>query len=178
SMLASREEHEAVLLQSGKVLLVGTYGWSNLGGRTAELYDPLTAVSIDGINVPDGHAFVGYTATFTPQGGTGAGLGIALASGAMPPGMQYSPAARTISGLPMQSGLFYASFTVTDNGGHANTQTVTLRIDPVDITSSGLPNAYICQGYAPALSGTGVGGLIWSLVPNGREPPPGLTLNP
>src|SRR4029079_15270436 len=63
-------------------------------------------------------------------------------------------------------------------GGVPTPQTVTLRIDPVDITSSGLPNAYIGQGYAPALSGTGVGGLIWSLVPNGREPPPGLTLNP
>jgi len=179
SMLASREEHEAVLLQNGKVLLAGTYGWSNLGGRTAELYDPLTAVSIGGINVPDGHTSVNYPgATLTPQGGTGAGYAIAIASGAMPPGLQYNVGTRSIIGLPTQSGLFYAAFTVVDGGGHVNSQAVTVRIDPVDITSSALPNAYTGVSYTPALSGTGVGGLTWSLVPNGRTPPPGLTLNP
>jgi YVTN family beta-propeller protein len=179
SMLASREEHEAVLLQNGQVLLVGTYGWSNLGGRTAELYDLATAVSIGGINVPDGHAGGNYPgAALTPQGGTGAGYAIAMASGSMPPGLQYDAGTRAITGLPTQSGLFYAAFTVVDGGGHSNAQAVTVRIDPVDITTSALPNAYTGVSYTPALSGTGVGSLTWSLVPNGRTPPPGLTLNP
>ena len=40
SMLAERYVHTATLLQSGTVLLAGTFGWSQSTGRMAEIYDP------------------------------------------------------------------------------------------------------------------------------------------
>src|SRR5439155_23300597 len=80
SLIAARYVHTATALKcpsgspgcsyGGKVLLAGTYGWSQLAGFTAELYDPAAAVPLASAAAPDGHngaAYAGFT--LAGQGG-------------------------------------------------------------------------------------------------------------
>src|SRR5262249_6911649 len=46
SMLAARYQHTATRLANGKILLAGTWGWSNFAGHSAELFDRPTAPAI------------------------------------------------------------------------------------------------------------------------------------
>src|SRR6266508_2859468 len=45
SMIAERYVHTATLLANGKVLLAGTFGWSQTAGRTGELFDPSAPIA-------------------------------------------------------------------------------------------------------------------------------------
>jgi hypothetical protein len=185
SLLASRYTHAATTLvcpagQPGcawdkKVLLVGTYGWSNLASRSAELYDSATAVSLSTTAPPVGHVngqpYAGYT--LSGQGGSGA-YTIVLVSG-LPAGLHYDATTHQITGTPTQSGTFRVSFTVTDSAGHSTTQTIEIRIDPVSIGTSSLPQAYSNQFYSATLAGTGVAPLKWTLASGAL--PPGLSLS-
>jgi hypothetical protein len=177
SLLVSRHFHTASRLNDGKVLLTGTFTHSNTAGRSAEIYDPATAVSLVATTLDDG--FNGSTypgATLTAQGGTGSGYTIAIVSGLLPPGLTYDSSAHTITGTPTQSGVFRFAVTVADNGGHSNTQTLSIRIDGLDVAVTQLPNANLGVPYSATLTATGgVGSITWQLYgPN--VPPPGVTV--
>ena len=175
SMTGTRYVHTATALPNGKVLLSGSFGWSQLANRSAELYDPATAVSLVSANLPVGHSGVPYAATtLTAQGGTGP-YTITQTTGNLPAGLGYNAGTRTISGTPSQSGTFSASFTITDFAGHTNAQTLTIQIDPLVITSPAqLATAYAGTAYSATLSATGVGPVTWSVLFGSL--PPGLTL--
>jgi hypothetical protein len=68
------------------------------------------------------------------------------------------------------------TFTVSDGAGNANSQTVTVRIDPLVITTSSLPNAPLAVAYNAQLTATGLTPVTWTLAP-GSSLPAGLTLN-
>src|SRR5262249_36012501 len=72
SMLAARYQHTATRLANGKILLAGTWGWSNFAGHSAELFDRPTAPAILNPSLPDAVKGVAYgPVTLAPSGGSG-----------------------------------------------------------------------------------------------------------
>ena len=69
---------------------------------------------------------------------------------------------------------FTAAFTTSDGGGHANTQTLTIHIDRVSITTAFLPNPALGVPYNAAMVATGLSPFTWSLWSGTL--PPGLSL--
>ena len=177
SMQVARYQHTASSLADGTTLFAGTYGWSSIGGRTAEVYDPATAVALVSVAPPVGTAGAAYAGfTLIGSGGIGGPYTITHRSGALPDGLSYNSSTRTISGTPVESGPFTMTFTVSDTVNNENSQTLTLRIDPLTITTTGLPNAQRTVPYTTQLVATGLAPIAWTLSP-GSALPAGLTLN-
>src|SRR5439155_15146695 len=122
---------------NGKVLLAGTWGWSFTASRSSELFDNDTAVGLRNVVLPTGNNGSGYGFTLNGRGGSGAPYTITLVSGTLPTGMNYDSATRVLSGTPTLSGTVTLAFRVTDSSGlHSNTQTLSLKIDPLIISTS------------------------------------------
>ena len=69
------------------------------------------------------------------------------------------------------------TFTVSDTSGHANSQAVTVRIDPLTVTTATLPTAQVGVPYNAQLTAAGLVPITWSLA-LASALPAGLTLNP
>src|SRR5262249_14157852 len=72
SLIASRYVHTASAIGGGRVVLAGTFGWSVIGSRSAETYDPATAVALQSASPPDGKSGTPYSG-FTLNGTGGSG---------------------------------------------------------------------------------------------------------
>jgi photosystem II stability/assembly factor-like uncharacterized protein len=181
SMLAERYDHAATLLQNGKVLFTGTFGWSTLAGRSGELYTPATAVSLASTTLPQGYVGDPWPgAQLSVIGGT-APYTYAQVSGSLPPGINGSVSSNGAvpSGTPTAAGTFSIGVQVTDSSNpvlHSNVQTLSIRInDILAITTSSLPSAVIGRGYAQTIAATGGTGARHFSVSAGTLPP-GLDL--
>jgi hypothetical protein len=143
AMVASRFEYTATLLTcpatepgcayAGQVLLAGTFGSSLIASRSAELYDPASAVSLSVAALPPAHVGSTYNSgagvQLLGQGGSGP-YTISRISGNLPAGMSYNATTHVLSGTPGESGTFDLSFAVTDAFGRHNTQSLTLQVAP------------------------------------------------
>lgn len=127
--------------------------------------------------LPDGNVNVVYTSQALPAatGGTGPYIYAALTT---PPGLNFDPVTRIVSGTPTQSGLFTIPVTVTDNTGKKVTTNYTVRI----IGALSLPTAALANGTV----GTAYPGETLPAVTGGTGPytyqdanlPAGLTFDP
>jgi hypothetical protein len=178
SMLVERYVYTSTALADGTALLAGTWGWSNSGGRSAEIYDPATAVALASTAAPIGHINTPYAGfTLSGLGGTGAPYSITRVSGDLPAGLIYNSVTRSITGTPTQSGTFGMTFSVADVSGNTNWQTVTVRIDPLTVSTTSLADGHLNVAYNQSLTGTGIAPLSWLLVAGQGSLPTGLTLN-
>ena len=176
SMIVARYAHTMTTLGNDKVLIAGTYGWSSAGGRTAEIYDPATAPPyLMSTQATDGLSGAPYSFTLTPAGGTGSGYVISHMSGALPVNLTLNGTAITGTIAGSQTGTYTPTFKIVDSGGRTSYQVVTLRVDPVAITTTSLPIAYQGVPYTGGLSGTAPTAITWSIISGSL--PSGLALN-
>lgn len=139
------------------------------------------ALSIPTKALPNGTVGVLYPPEVIPEaiGGTGP-YTYAAPQGSLPPGLDFDPLTRTITGTPTQKGTYEIPVTVADANENTLTQKYTLVVrDPLVLATVPLSNGtvnvvYPTQTIPPATGGSGV--YTYS-VPNGVLPP-GLTFDP
>lgn len=127
--------------------------------------------------LPDGNVNVAYTSPALPSA-TGGTSPYIYAAATTPPGLQFDPATRIVSGIPTQSGLFTIPVTVTDQTGKKVTTNYTVRV----IGALSLPTAALANGTV----GTAYPGETLPAVTGGTGPytyqdanlPAGLTFDP
>ena len=177
-METRRAAHAAVALGSS-LLLTGGFSQSWMTGNTVEVRQS-SAVIITPATLPDATPNVAYApVTLNLTGGTGAGEAITHFSGALPGGMTYDTPTRTLSGTPLESGVFPIGFRGTDSGGNEVVQTLTLRVGAGNVITSQyrLPDAAQNQPYNVQLTATGAAPIAWSLLPAANGLPAGITLS-
>lgn len=98
-----------------------------------------------------------------------------ITAGALPPGVDLDPDFGLISGLPLVSGSFSFTVTITDAVGHSQSKDFSLCVMEI-ITDATLPEATDGDAYAqPLIQEPGeVASEVWTLVSGTL--PPGLTL--
>src|SRR6185503_11122616 len=146
---------------------------------------------------PDGAANVAYPAfLLAPIGGAGQPYSLTLVSpsNTLPPGLTFDVIACAadcrladgtlvaapiqfgrIQGTPTASGTFAFDVRVVDRLGRSSDQSLIIRVDGLDITTTQLPVALIGEPYTATLTATGVGAVTWSIVSGAL--PPGLSLS-
>jgi len=174
-MEARRASHTAVLLPGDKVFLDGGFTHSWMTAVTGELYQASATPALTTTQVPDGQKDTPYVpTTLTASGGAGGPFAIDLIAGALPPGMSYDGPSRTLSGTPTAPGVYTLGMRVRDAAGQTNFQSLTLRINALNITSPyRLPDAPFGQPYSVQLAPASA---TWSL-PQQSFLPPGLSLS-
>ncbi|HMB80892.1 MAG TPA: putative Ig domain-containing protein, partial [Vicinamibacterales bacterium] len=175
STLVTRYDHGAELLTNGQVAIVGGNAASLQASQSFEIYDTGTVAtgtpSISNANLPDGFVGTAYTPNLlTGRGGTGGYTFTTVAPGLLPPGV-FLLSGGLISGTPTAAGTYYVAIKVTDANLHSNTQSVRVRINALDITTTTLPTAIVGSPYNQPLTATGVGAKTWTVIsgslPNG-----------
>ncbi|MBR4196321.1 MAG: putative Ig domain-containing protein [Synergistaceae bacterium] len=127
-----------------------------------------STITITTTALPEGIAGMSYSAVLlsNPSGASW------TLSGNLPAGLAMDSSGR-ISGTPTNSGNF--SFTATAVYGSARaSRTLSVKISPLEITTSALPGGTVSESYSQTLSSNGTG-LSWTV--SGGNLPPGLTLN-
>src|SRR6185436_17560976 len=204
SLLVTREAHAAATLPDGRIAVLGGFSNSALSTRSAEVVAPADTPSILNPVLPAAAVGVAYDALLGPTGGSGAPYTLSLATSAqtLPPGLAFSTftcaedcivalsrgtpprqVALTppiqlarISGTPTAAGTFSFGVRVTDRTNHAGEQTLSLRVNPLDITTAvDLARPVLGVPFSTRLAATGSGPLTWSMLP-GSFLPAGLTL--
>ena len=180
AMEARRGQHTATPLPSGKVLLAGGSGQSWMSGNTADLYDLAAIPALTTTTVPDGQVGVPYPgSTLTAAGGGGAPYQIAIVPGTLAPGLAFNAGTFVLAGTPTVTGVFPAEVRVTDVAGHANVQSLPIRVGNINVITSPyrLTDGALNHAYSLQLTATGTA-LTWSfLAGGGNNPlPPGLSL--
>ena len=141
--------------------------------------NPTSAVLlITTTSLPDGTVGQAYTQRVHAIGATGA-LTWSINVGTPPPGLSLDPTTGVISGTPTVAGTSSFTVLVTDTGGQAATQALSILINPPSptITTTSLPDGTVGQAYTQPVHATGgTGALTWSI--NVGTPPPGLSLDP
>jgi hypothetical protein len=84
--------------------------------------------------------------------------------------------AGTIAVTPTEPGTYAFALNVTDSISRVATQSFTISIDPVTITTISLPTASQRIAYSQSLSAAGSAPFTWTLGPGWGSLPPGLTL--
>jgi hypothetical protein len=166
SLLVRRRDHASASIAGGAVLLTGGTTGSQLAGRSAELFDPLTPRLVLTTAIPDGHVGQLYPATTLVASGGTAPYVFRIVSGSLPSGLTL--AGGLIQGTPASGSEGPWSFTleVQDSAGpaHVLRQGITIRIDPlvISLASTTLPTAYLGQPYSFQFVATGHGAITWS----------------
>lgn len=127
-----------------------------------------STITITTTALPEGIAGMSYSAVLSsnPSGASW------TLSGNLPAGLAMDSSGR-ISGTPTNSGNF--SFTATAVYGTARaSRNLSVKISPLEITTSALPGGTVSESYSQTLSSNGTG-LSWTV--NSGNLPPGLTLN-
>ena len=171
-MAVPRATLTATLMNTGSVLLAGGFGDSNSTGTSADHFDPSIArVAITNPNALDGAIGVPYSYTLNAST---ASFAFTKTTGELPPGLSFANG--VISGNPTLAGAYYFGVHLLDTStGRSVDQTIRIRINPVDVITSSLPQGQVGVPYNQTLTATG-SGLTWALVPNNGVLPPGLTL--
>lgn len=138
---------------------------------------PPATLKITTSALPAGQTGNPYSATLTASGGMAP---YTWSSNTLPAGLSLNASNGTLAGFPTLAVAGAAiAFTVTDSAKPAQTATATLTVtiaDPLNITSSSLPNGRIGAAYSAALAATGgKSPYSWSLI--GGTLPAGLKLN-
>jgi len=193
SLAVNRARFATVNLGSS-LLVAGGFGASALTGRSAELFSTTGAeVNIQPAAIPDGQVGVGYgPQSLTATGGTPP-YTLSLVSGQGPAGLtltlQSTPSLGQfrydIAGTPTAPGTYAFNLKATYPGGNTMIQPYSIRIDPLNITTSIMPNGTVGTSYSQPLTATTVHGPVtWTIVSNtgadvssGNGLPNGLTLN-
>jgi Putative Ig domain len=129
------------------------------------------AISITTTSLPNGQVGHAYSATLTASGGT-APLSWAISSGALPAGLTLASNG-VISGTPTATAAATPiTFTVSDSGAPAQTQSVTLKltVSPSVITLSVSPARAalaVTQPLALTATTSDYAGVSWSISPTG-----------
>ena len=153
--------------------MTATYqGDSNYAGSSGATSESVTEAPA--ITSPDSTTFYKESAgSFTV---TATGLpepGIAE-SGTLPTGVRFDPSTDTLSGTPMQTGTYPISFTATNEAGFS-TQSFTLTVIGLHVTSTSLPDATPATRYIQQLEAAGgMSPYKWKVT--GGSLPKGLRL--
>ena len=140
---------------------------------TIQVADP---PQITTVSLADAFIGIAYSQTLTAVGGT-APNSFAITSGSLPPGLTLSGA--TISGTPTgPAGTSSFTVTVTDANSATGNRALTIQVlQPLQITTTALPNATVGSAYSQTLTATGGSGArTWSVISGNL--PAGLTLDP
>lgn len=127
--------------------------------------------------LPNGIVGNAYSTRFTAAGGTSP-YTWAVASGALPPGLQLDAPSGLLEGTPTSSGTYNFAMAVTDWSSHRITAnfTVTVAATLAITTSSPLPGGVVTTPYSTQLAATGgIPPYTWSLSSGAL--PSGLTLD-
>ena len=143
--------------------------------------NPIPApLSITTTSLPDGNVGQAYNQPVQATGGTGA-LTWSLDPGTtLPQNLSLDPTTGVISGTPTAAGTSSFTVRVADTAGQADTQALSIRINPPSpptITTTSLPGGTVGLPYSQVLQATGgTGTLVWSL--SAGSLPANLTLSP
>jgi large repetitive protein len=172
---------------SGTPTQLGTFNFAvRVGLPSIEVFSqpqPLTItvapppLTLSPPSLPGGVVSVPYTATFTPGGGVG-NFALTLLSGALPPGLNYNPATRTISGTPSTYGSFPFVMRLT-SGSDILEQQFTINVEPAPLVflSESAPDGYRSETYQFNIQVQGgVPPYQFSVSSGGL--PPAVALNP
>ena len=113
------------------------------------VYDVAATPSLTSTTLPDGQIGVAYlSATLVATGGSGGPYQVDRVSGALPSGLQYNVSTFTLSGTPSAgtTGVYTLGMKVTDSAGHANLQTLTLRVGVINVITTALHLADAARG--------------------------------
>jgi gliding motility-associated-like protein len=126
----------------------------------------------------DGNVNVGYTSLPIPAATGGAGSYTYAATSSLPPGLNFDPVTRVISGTPTQSGLYSVTITVTDQAGTKASNTYSLRVIgalnlPTMALADGTVGTVYTEQTLPEVSG-GTGPYTYTSA----DLPPGLNFDP
>ena len=140
---------------------------------------PQGPLQVTTTSLPNGTQGQSYGAQLNATGGSGS-YSWAVVSGSLPPGLSPSSGGY-ISGTPTSSGTYNFTVRVSDNSGHTADQGLSLFIatpQPLQITTTSLPNGTQGQSYGFQLSATGsVPSYSWDLAPGSLQLPPWLNLS-
>ncbi len=105
----------------------------------------------------------------------------ALASGALPPGVQLNGSSGAITGTPTHVGNYNFQVQVTDANALTGTASLTIPINGVvlSVAPSSVPAAQVGVPYPPVTftASGGVAPYTFALVSGSGSPPPGMTFN-
>jgi len=134
-------------------------------------------LSITTTSLPGGKKGVAYSQTLTAAGGTPP-YTFSLSSGSLPPGISIA-AGGLLSGTPTASGSYSFGIQVTDSASATATQSLTLVIAGLAITTTGaLPTAALGTPYSVTLTASGgTSPYQWTIVEGASALPAGLTLD-
>ncbi len=96
----------------------------------------------------------GQTSTFTVTA-TGNPTPTLAESGALPAGVTFTPSTGALSGKPTVTGTFPITFTASNGVNPPASQSFTLTVVAMKITTTSLPTAHIGQAYSAQLQATG-----------------------
>jgi len=128
--------------------------------------------------LPNGQTGQNYNQSLSASGGA-APYTFTFLTGELPAGLTLS-AGGTISGTPIESGIFTFTVAATDSNGCTGTTTITLSVFPtncplITLFPSTLPGAQIGFAYSQTITATG-GAAPYAYTINTGSLPPGLSL--
>jgi len=137
---------------------------------------PVLAVTTS--SLPSGITGTAYSASLAASGGT-PGYTWSVTGGTLPAGLTLAPSTGAITGPPTAAGSTSLSFTVTDSGNPAQSQSVVLTVSVLPalvVTTASLPTGVVGTAYSASLAASGgTGGYTWALTSGTL--PAGLALN-
>ena len=171
-MTVPRSSLTASVLSDGKVLLAGGYGGSNASGSSAERFDPaVPRVYITNPDLPDGYSNTNYAATAERLGrrhDNDDDVRFAASRGVVQQ--------RCRLGSAVASGrLLFRRPRLDPVSGQSVDQTIRLRIDALDITTTFLPEGQVGVPYSTTLAATHA--ATWVVASNNPPLPTGLSLD-
>ncbi len=132
-------------------------------------------VVITTTSLPNAVAGAAYSQTLSAGGGQ-APYTWSILSGNTPPGIQFSSSG-TLTGLPTRNGFYTFTIQVSDNGQRTATQTLSITVGGISVSTAFLPDAGLGGAYLLNLQAAGGNPpFTWALTSGSL--PPGLTLDP
>jgi putative Ig domain-containing protein len=130
--------------------------------------------------LPDGQVGQNYNQNLNASGGTGP-YTFTFLTGDLPAGVTVA-ANGSVSGTPIESGIFTFTVAATDSNGCTGTQTITVSVFPVNcpliaLFPASLPDGHTGAAYNQTLTATG-GAAPYTYTITGGSLPAGLSLSP
>lgn len=134
-------------------------------------------VTVSPATLPASTAGTSYSQTFSGAAGVGPYV-FALASGAVPAGMNFDASTGILSGTPTSTNSAVFTIRATDANGCAGTRsyTMTPACPTITVSPSSLPNGMVNSAYSQTITSTGGVGTVSFSISSGTLPA-GLSLN-